>query len=258
MEADAYGDALRYMEYSFIYMALFGDFYQMEYEGYQKILHLGDYGYVLNIELASSQEGVIDDKVLYEYLKTKIGKYRHCVVGPRMGEHILAFVHFETKDTKELPLAAPVAAGIEEKFGFPAFVGIGRVVALADFRISYEEALRSLRYQGRKKVIKNAVRYIEDNYMEQISLEHISSYIGISPQYFSKIFKEETGMNYIDWLTKLRIENAKKIMIEKKSTIKQACYMVGYNDPSYFSRAFKKIVGVSPTVYVNEKRGGEA
>jgi two-component system response regulator YesN len=97
-----------------------------------------------------------------------------------------------------------------------------------------------------------ALRYMEENYMKQISLEEISQYVGISPQHFSKIFKEETGLNYIDWLTNLRIESAKKMLLTEKSTVKEVCYMVGYNDPNYFSRIFKKIEGVSPTEYISE------
>lgn len=110
--------------------------------------------------------------------------------------------------------------------------------------------VRSNRIFWKSEGVKSAIRYLEENYMEQITLEDTSRYIGISPQHLSKTFKEETGMNYIDWLTKLRIENAKKFLTEKKSTVKEVCYMVGYNDPNYFSRIFKKMEGVSPTEYV--------
>ena len=111
---------------------------------------------------------------------------------------------------------------------------------------------RSNRIFRKSEGVKNAIRYLEENYMDQVNLEDISRYIGISPQHLSKTFKEETGMNYIEWLTKLRIENAKKFLTEEKSTVKEVCYMVGYNDPNYFSRIFKKIEGVSPTEYVSK------
>lgn len=113
-------------------------------------------------------------------------------------------------------------------------------------------AARSNRVIRKSEGVKNAIRYMEENYMEPICLRDISEYTGISPQHFSRTFKEETGVNYIDWLTRLRMENAKKMMAAEKSTVKEVCYMVGYNDPSYFSRIFKKTVGVSPTEYVNE------
>lgn len=111
---------------------------------------------------------------------------------------------------------------------------------------------RTNRIFRKSEGVKNALRYMEEHYMDPISLEDISQYIGISPQHFSKTFRDETGINYIDWLTRLRIENAKRFLLEEKSTVKEVCYMVGYNDPNYFSRIFKKIEGVSPTEYINE------
>ena len=68
-------------------------------------------------------------------------------------------------------------------------------------------------------------------------------------QHFSKIFKKEVGINYIRWLTNYRMDIAKQLLMERKSTIKEVCYQVGYTDPNYFSRIFKKTVGISPKEY---------
>ncbi len=105
--------------------------------------------------------------------------------------------------------------------------------------------------QGKKsESVRLAIRYMEDHYMEQLTLEEIASYVGVTPQYFSKIFKKEVGMNYIEWLTNYRMDIAKELLMERKNAIKEICYQVGYIDPNYFSRIFKKIVGVSPKEYV--------
>ncbi len=104
--------------------------------------------------------------------------------------------------------------------------------------------------QGKKsESIRSAIRYMEDHYMEQLTLEEIASYVGVTPQHFSKIFKKEVGINYIEWLTNYRMDIAKELLIERKSAIKEICYQVGYTDPNYFSRIFKKIVGISPKEY---------
>ena len=58
------------------------------------------------------------------------------------------------------------------------------------------------------------------------------------------------GINYVEWLTNYRIDIAKKLLIERKSAIKEICYQVGYIDPNYFSRIFKKKVGVTPKEYI--------
>lgn len=104
--------------------------------------------------------------------------------------------------------------------------------------------------QGKKsESIRSALRYMEEYYMEPITLEEISGYVGVTPQHFSKMFKKELGINYIEWLTNYRIDAAKDLLIEGKSAIKEICYQVGYSDPNYFSRIFKKIVGISPKEY---------
>ena len=111
-------------------------------------------------------------------------------------------------------------------------------------------------YQGRNtsSSVKIAVDYMEKNFDKEISLEEVSRYVGVSPQHFSKIFKQETGLNYVDWLTKLRIEQAKKNFRLGKHTIKEVCFQVGYKDPNYFSRIFRKIVGMTPSEYAREKQ----
>lgn len=96
--------------------------------------------------------------------------------------------------------------------------------------------------------IQRAKDYIKANYYKDISLEDVSREVDISPYYFSKLFKEVTGENFIDYLTKLRIETAKLLLIRGK-TIKETGIEVGYSDPNYFSRIFKKTIGITPTEY---------
>ena len=102
--------------------------------------------------------------------------------------------------------------------------------------------------------VKLAIDYIEQHYTSEISLDDVAKFVGISPQHFSKIFKMETGTNYVDWLSDLRIEQAKKYLSSGERTIKEICYLVGYKDPNYFSRIFKKIVGMSPSEYVHAEK----
>ena len=71
----------------------------------------------------------------------------------------------------------------------------------------------------------------------------------ISPYYFSKLFKEETGENFIEYLTSLRINKAKELIQNSSLSMKEICAEVGYADPNYFSRIFKKNVGATPTEY---------
>jgi two-component system response regulator YesN len=84
---------------------------------------------------------------------------------------------------------------------------------------------------------------------KEISLEMIADHVQLSPYYVSKLFKEEFGISYIDFLTNCRTAKAKELMAEGKLSLKEITYKIGYRDPNYFSRVFKKACGVSPTTY---------
>jgi two-component system response regulator YesN len=99
---------------------------------------------------------------------------------------------------------------------------------------------------------KRAKEYIKANFGKSITLEDVAKEINVSPQYLSKLFKEETGENFIDYMTGIRIRIAKSLLEGDEMSIKEICYSIGYSDPNYFSRTFKKIVGLTPTEYKEE------
>ena len=88
---------------------------------------------------------------------------------------------------------------------------------------------------------------------EKPVLNDISKLVGVSVQYFSKLFKDEMGCNYVDWLNTLRIKRAKELMNTSHMSIKEVGFRVGYNDPNYFSRIFKRYEGIAPTEYVTRR-----
>jgi two-component system response regulator YesN len=111
------------------------------------------------------------------------------------------------------------------------------------------EEIKNVRDTKLSSIISNAMDYIHNNYCKDITLENVSKEVNVSPNYFSKLFKDETGSNFIDYLTMLRIEKAKIMLSDSKYYNKEICYQIGYSDPNYFSRIFKKIVGVTPTEF---------
>ena len=110
------------------------------------------------------------------------------------------------------------------------------------------DVVSSKEKQGSSSV-ERAKAYIAERYNKDISLDDVSREMDISPYYFSKLFKEETGENFIEYLTSLRINKAKQLISGTDMSMKEICTEVGYADPNYFSRIFKKNVGVTPTEY---------
>ncbi|RHW42857.1 response regulator [Neobacillus notoginsengisoli] len=99
------------------------------------------------------------------------------------------------------------------------------------------------------KKLRRARAFMEENYAQAISLEDAAEHVGLSPFYLSKLFKEHFSVNFIDYLTQLRVEKAKALMLNPTHSLKEICFNVGYKDPNYFSRVFKKSTGLSPSEY---------
>ena len=98
-------------------------------------------------------------------------------------------------------------------------------------------------------VMAQVRRYLEDNYMFDLSLDSVGEILHISPAYLSAQFKKYQKMNFLDCLTELRINAAKKLLADPRRSTAEVASMVGYDDSSYFARAFKKRTGMTPTQY---------
>lgn len=98
-------------------------------------------------------------------------------------------------------------------------------------------------------VMAHVRRYLEDNYMFDLSLDSVGEILHISPAYLSVQFKKYQKMNFLDCLTELRINAAKELLADPFRSSAEVASMVGYEDASYFARAFKKRTGMTPTQY---------
>ena len=100
-----------------------------------------------------------------------------------------------------------------------------------------------------KEYIRMAKYFIAQHYHKQIRVEDIAEYVGYTPNYLSTIFKLETGAAIIDYINFIRITKAKELLINSSMMIYEIADAVGYNNESYFTKIFKKIVNVSPNYY---------
>lgn len=120
---------------------------------------------------------------------------------------------------------------------------------LADEIINKYQDFANQKRVAEKKPIRLAKQYISDHYNKGLTLESVSDHIGFNPTYFSSFFKKETGKNFSEYLTELRMKNAKLYLISTEMELADIAEEVGYNDLKYFSKLFKKSTGINPSKY---------
>lgn len=98
-------------------------------------------------------------------------------------------------------------------------------------------------------VVERVLSYINSNFNKDITLDILSEEVGLSPQYISRLFKEELGENFVDYFTKKRINFAKELLIPGGKNIGEVSLIVGFGDVNYFCRVFKKVTGLTPKQY---------
>jgi len=104
--------------------------------------------------------------------------------------------------------------------------------------------------------ISPAINYIDANYDKPISLADIAKSSNLSVSRLAHIFKEQMGITIIDYLTSVRIERAKQLLLATDQNCTEICFQVGYNNQSYFTRIFKELVGMTPRKFrvANQQR----
>ena len=113
----------------------------------------------------------------------------------------------------------------------------------ASYNFSSEAPLRNFDIA----VIKD---FVHQNYAKDVGISYVSEYFNLSPTYFSRLFHEKTGQKYIDFVTEVRMENAKKLIKNSPDiSVKKTAEAVGYTSVRHFSKLFQKYTGVLPSNY---------
>ncbi|MGI6084998.1 MAG: response regulator transcription factor [Acetivibrionales bacterium] len=156
--------------------------------------------------------------------------------------HVLRTIHTVTDDQKQaftrFKDISELCGSVKELFGY--------------LRIGISDLLTTLFNERRQSVarpIRNAKQYIQENYMEPITLDTISAIAGFNSSYFSALFKKECGVSFVEYLSEVRIKKSKSLLKETDLSIAEICNMVGYQDIKHFNKTFKKISGVSPAEF---------
>ena len=118
--------------------------------------------------------------------------------------------------------------------------------------------IQEMRSDQTKSFVKRAVEHVHSHYMDKdLTVEALSQELHVSAAYFSTVFKRETGKSFINYLTDYRMEKAIRLLMEEEEKTYIIAESVGYSDPNYFSYAFKKKFGMSPSKYKSGGKGKE-
>ncbi|MDZ5472294.1 response regulator [Bacillus sp. 31A1R] len=126
--------------------------------------------------------------------------------------------------------------------------------ALEDFLMRIHEYHKQMKsVYSEQKYMDKAIEYIRENYHKDLNLAVVSNYISLNYSYFSHMFKEFTGQNFVDYLKMVRIEEARRLLKETDFKVFEISEMVGYKNPKQFARVFREIEGISPKEYRETK-----
>lgn len=106
--------------------------------------------------------------------------------------------------------------------------------------------------------LKKVLNYIDRNIKRGVSLDMAAAYVGMSASYFSKFFKKYMGVNFITYVTDRKIEAAKDMLVNTDRPVVNIAYDLSYSETNYFSKTFKKKVGVTPTEYREQHLNAQA
>ena len=101
-------------------------------------------------------------------------------------------------------------------------------------------------------VVNHAIKYIEKNYANEISIDDVCKQLNVNKCYFCSIFKKESGSTFINYLNNYRIEKSKELLKKPNISLLDVSLSVGYNNQSYFSTVFKKITSKTPLEFRDE------
>jgi|SRR5579872_304850 len=103
-------------------------------------------------------------------------------------------------------------------------------------------------------VLKHARTYIAAHYMQSLTLEQVAEQVALAPTYFSRIFKQQMGCTFVEYLTQVRLQEAKRLLRTTGMSVTEISYAVGYQSPNYLSELFRTIEGVTASAYRRDNR----
>ena len=116
------------------------------------------------------------------------------------------------------------------------------------FQSSGKQGMENAEYSAS---VRNAIYFMEQHYPESLTLADVADHVGLSSEYLSRLFREETGVKFVVYLNNLRLKHALRLLETTNLKVYEIAEKVGYSNLSYFSTVFKKNFGQNPFDYKN-------
>jgi YesN/AraC family two-component response regulator len=103
--------------------------------------------------------------------------------------------------------------------------------------------------------VRKALDFIHRHIQAPLTIKEVAQHVHLNPSYFSVLFKEETGINFTDYMTQYRIRKAKELLVETNEGLDEISERIGYQTTSYFIKTFKKLERMTPNEYRTRMKG---
>ena len=195
---------------------------------------------------------------IQKYLQEENRKY--VLLIPAGKKIVLLYEAFEDEKTEGW---IRYLEGLGENF----YIGLSQTGEGGDARLLLKEAIAASSgkfigkqlemHKGYNENFMRLLEYVEENYTKKLNLKTLSEQFFLNVSYCSELFKKVTGMNFSDYLTRLRMEKAAKLLSTGKYKVREVAEMTGYSDAFYFSKVLKKYFGVTPARFFKEQEREE-
>ncbi len=118
----------------------------------------------------------------------------------------------------------------------------------------FQNLMTNTKYHLYNPIIKRIIDYLASHYMENISLASLANLFHINKSYLCQLFKQQLGKNFNDYLTEIRIEKAKELLLNSENNVNTVGDLVGFSNPSYFTKVFKNLVRATPSEYIKLRK----
>lgn len=137
-----------------------------------------------------------------------------------------------------------------DKAQYEAFIHL--LATFSEHLASISNNIMVRKQQAEPNIVARAREFIKENYDQHITLAEAANAVNTSAYYFCKMFKKSTGLTFTEYLTRLRVEKAKSMLMNPNLRVSEIAFEVGFDSLSQFNRSFKRITGQNPTQYRKE------